>query len=72
MPEARVSVPANPFRLARVTVAVPVPPPVNVTVVGLTVRPKSSTTTLRVALATSVSGLPEASAVAYVPKTVTK
>ena len=41
------------------TVVLPV-----VIVVGLTVKPKSSTTTLRVTVATRVSGLPEASAVA--------
>jgi hypothetical protein len=59
VPWDNVMVPANPLRLVRVIVVLPV-----VIVVGLTVKPKSLTTTLRVTLAIRVSGLLEASDVA--------
>jgi hypothetical protein len=59
VPWDNVMVPANPLRLVRVIVVLPV-----VIVVGLTVKPKSSTTTLRVTLAIRVSGLLEISDVA--------
>ena len=64
VPVARDIVPANPFKLERVMVAVPVEPEENEIDVGLTVNPKSSTTTLRLTTPTRVSGLPSASVVA--------
>jgi hypothetical protein len=63
-PVERVTVPAKWFKLDRLTVAVPVVPELNEMLVGLTVKPKSSTTTLRLTTPASVSGLPNASVVA--------
>jgi hypothetical protein len=45
VPVERVMELAKPFRLVRLMVAVPVEPEANETVVGLTVKPKSLTTT---------------------------
>jgi len=56
--------PAKPFRLERVTVAVPDDPAAKEIVVGLIVNPKSFTETLRVTVPARVSGFPDASAVA--------
>jgi len=69
VPVARDMGPANPFKLERVTVAVPVEPDENEIEVGLTVKPKSSMTTWIVTTPDRVSGLPRASVVAYVPDT---
>jgi hypothetical protein len=70
VPLERATDPAKPFKLAIVTVAVPVEPAAKVMVVGLTVMLKSLTTTLNVTTPESVSGLPNVSVVAYVPVTV--
>jgi hypothetical protein len=64
VPLERATLPAKPFRLAIVTVAVPEDPGENVTVAGLTVILKSLTTTLKVTAPDSVSGLPSESVVA--------
>jgi hypothetical protein len=68
----RVIAPAKPFRLDRVIVVVPEDPEAKESVIGLTVKPKSLTTTVILAVLERVSGLPSASEVAYVPDTVTK
>lgn len=60
----RVTFPANPPWLVRVTVAVPVVPLSKVIVVGLTLNPKSFTDTLSATKLDRVSGFPEASTVA--------
>lgn len=60
----RLTVPEKWFRLERVAVAVPVEPEVKEIEVGLTVKPKSSTTTWSTTTPTRVSGLPAASLVA--------
>ncbi len=72
VPVERVMELAKPLRLVRLMVAVPVEPEANETVVGLTVKPKSLTTTLSLTVPERVSGLLRASAVAYVPDTITK
>jgi hypothetical protein len=72
IPVERVMEPAKPLRLVRLMVAVPVDPEANATVVGLMVKPKSLTTTFSLTVLERVSGLLRASAVAYVPDTITK
>lgn len=64
VPVVRDMAPANPFKLERVMVAVPVEPEENEIDTGLTTNPKSSTATLRLTTPTRVSGLPSASVVA--------
>ena len=64
VPVERVTGPAKLFRLVRVIVAVPVDPELNEIVVGLTVKPKSLTMTVRVTTPERVSGLPAESEVA--------
>lgn len=72
VPVERAIEPAKPFRLVRVITLVPVEPDAKEREVGLMVKPKSSTTTLRLTVPTRVSGLFSESRVAYVPETVTK
>jgi hypothetical protein len=71
-PVERVIAPAKPFRLDRVIVVVPEDPEAKESVIGLTVKPKSLTTTFSLTVLERVSGLLRASAVAYVPDTITK
>jgi hypothetical protein len=71
-PVERTIAPAKPFRLDRVIIAVPVRPEPKLMVVGLMVKPKSLTTTFSLTVLERVSGLLRASAVAYVPDTITK
>jgi hypothetical protein len=71
-PVERITEPANPFRLARVIVAVAVDPEANEIDVGLMAKLKSLTATLILTALTRVSGLPNESLVAYVPDTITK
>ena len=68
-PDERVIDPTKWFRLERLTVATPVEPEMKVIDVGVIVKPKSSTTTCKLTTSTRVSGLLEASVVAYVPDT---
>jgi len=63
-PVERVIEPAKLFRLESVIVAVPVEPELNVMVTGLTVKPKSLTTTFSVTTPARVSGLFRESTVA--------
>ena len=63
-PLDKLTVPAKPFKLVNVIVAVPVRPEPKLIVVGLTLKPKSLTITLSLTALTSVSGLLSASVVA--------
>ena len=64
VPVDKPIVPAKLFRLDREIVAVPVEPELNEIVVGLTVKPKSFTTTFKVTRPERVSGLLSESTVA--------